>query len=154
MPPRAAVQEPMRHCLEGDMRKASRSHGPQTPDQPKVSTPSLSLESLQGNPEPFTCCREHISAISEGSRGFGRISLSFPRAFNKLLPPCSDCWGCRHAYTHARTRTHTHTHTTHPGWRVGGDRSGLFFQKGLLSLPHPPSRCSVLQSLAATQGQG
>lgn len=40
MPPRAAIQEPMRHCL-GDMRKARESHGPQTPDQPQ-SQPLLS----------------------------------------------------------------------------------------------------------------
>lgn len=86
MPPRAAVQEPMRHSLE-DIRKGRGSQGPQTSDQPQAQ-PLLSARPgvPAGGSGPFTCCQEHISAIRESSRGFGRISLSFPRAFNKSPP--------------------------------------------------------------------
>lgn len=78
-PPRAAIQEPMRHCLEGDMRKARESHGPQTPDQPQ-SQPLLSARPgvPAGGPEPFTCCQSVFQLLVRAAGDLGGFLSHFP----------------------------------------------------------------------------
>ena len=92
------------------------------------------------------CCQEHILAISDRARDLGRISLSFPRAFNKLppFPPL-------HLPELRIIHTHTHTHTrSYPVFLCGRAR-GREIWVSLLGrapwhLPTFPSRCSALQT--------
>ena len=98
------------------------------------------------------CCQEHILAISDRARDLGRISLSFPRAFNKLppfpplhLPELRIIHTHTHPHTpHIPTHPHTHTHTLIPGvpvWQSERERNlGQSPRESSVASPHLPQQ--------------